>query len=45
MTTKKWTTKDGRVPGPGKWQRDVTRRPDDVTLVSRTQLVELVGVS
>lgn len=45
MTTKKWTTKDGRVPGPGKWQQDVTRRPDDASLVTRAQLAELVGVS
>lgn len=45
MTTKKWTTKDGRVPGPGKWQQDVTHRPDDASLVSRAQLAELVGVS
>jgi hypothetical protein len=45
MTTKKWTTKDGRVPGPGKWQQDVTQRPDDAGLVSRAQLVNLVGVS
>jgi hypothetical protein len=35
MTTKKWTTKDGRV----------TQRPDDVSLVSRAQMAELVGVS
>jgi hypothetical protein len=45
MTTKKWTAKEGRVPGPGKWQQDVTERPDDTSLFSRAQLVGLVGVS
>ncbi|MGC9983382.1 MAG: hypothetical protein ABSF35_07095 [Polyangia bacterium] len=45
MKTKKWTAKEGRIPGTGKWQQDVTKRPDDPSLVSRVQLVELVGVS
>lgn len=44
MTTKTWKTRDGGVPGPGKWQQDVTQRPA-ATLVSRAQLVKLVGVS
>lgn len=45
MTTKKWTTRHGRVPGPGKRQEDVVRRPGDDSLVSRSELKNLVGVS
>lgn len=45
MGVKKWVTRDGKVPGPGKWQREETHRPDDESLVARMQLKDLVGVS
>jgi len=45
MGVKKRVTSDGRVPGPGKWQREETYRPDDESLVARTQPKDLVGVS